>query len=54
MDSGNTVFYIVAAIIMGHFLVGFIFLVRKLSGPVPEETAGEGSIEQMPADTGQD
>lgn len=49
MDSGNTVFYIVATIIIAHFVVGFLFLVRKLSGPVPEERV-EGN-ETEPANT---
>lgn len=33
----NTVFYIVAFLVIAHFVVGFVFLVRKLSGPVGEE-----------------
>ena len=33
----NTTFYIIATIIIAHFVIGFIFLVRKLSGPVKEE-----------------
>jgi hypothetical protein len=33
----DTVFYIVVFVIIAHFIVGFIFLARKLSGPVREE-----------------
>lgn len=33
----DTVFYIVVFVIIAHFVVGFIFLARKLSGPVREE-----------------
>lgn len=33
----NTVFYIVVAIIIIHFVIGVVFLVRKLGGPVSEE-----------------
>ncbi|MCB0568262.1 MAG: hypothetical protein KDC66_00785 [Phaeodactylibacter sp.] len=43
MGEGNTLFYIIATIIIAHFVVGFIFLIRKLSGPVKEEEKqGEG------------
>ena len=37
----DTVFYIVAFVIIAHFIVGFIFLARKLSGPVAEEPLDE-------------
>jgi cell division protein FtsN len=33
----NTVFYIVVAVVIIHFVIGVVFLVRKLSGPLPEE-----------------
>lgn len=33
----DTVFYIVVFLVIAHFLAGFIFLVRKLSGPVKED-----------------
>lgn len=32
--ENNTTFYIIATIIIAHFVIGFLFLVRKLSGPV--------------------
>lgn len=50
MDAGNTVFYIVATIIIAHFVVGFIFLVRKLSGPVPDEGTKITEAEQAEAE----
>ena len=49
MDSGNTVFYIVATIIIAHFVIGFVFLVRKLSGPVSEERVEEAPSEEAEA-----
>ena len=33
----DTVFYIVVFLVIAHFVAGFIFLVRKLSGPVKDE-----------------
>ncbi len=33
----DTVFYIVVFVIIAHFIVGFVFLAKKLSGPVREE-----------------
>ena len=51
MDSGNTVFYIVATIIIAHFVAGFVFLVRKLSGPVAEESVEEAGQEPPEAKT---
>lgn len=44
MES-NTTFYIIATIIIAHFVIGFIFLVRKLSGPVKEENEERDSTE---------
>jgi hypothetical protein len=41
----NTVFYIVIFVVIAHFIAGFVFLVRKLSGPVSEEP-----LEDQPAD----
>ncbi|MCB0547846.1 MAG: hypothetical protein KDD19_09670 [Phaeodactylibacter sp.] len=46
MESGNTVFYIVATIIIIHFVVGFLFLARKLSGPVVEEEEKQAETRQ--------
>ena len=37
----NTVFYIVVFVVIAHFVAGFVFLVRKLSGPVEEEKLEE-------------
>lgn len=37
----NTVFYIVVAMVIIHFVIGVVFLVRKLSGPLPDETHSE-------------
>ena len=44
MES-NTTFYIIATIIIAHFVIGFVFLVRKLSGPVKEESEEQDKIE---------
>lgn len=41
----NTVFYIVAFLVIAHFVAGFIFLVRKLSGPVREEPLEETPVQ---------
>lgn len=35
----DTVFYIVAFIVIAHFVAGFAFLVYKLSGPAVESPA---------------
>lgn len=45
IQMSNTVFYIVVFVIIAHFLVGFIFLVRKLSGPVAKEPVEDPSVE---------
>jgi len=37
----DTVFYIVVFLVIAHFVVGFVFLVRKLSGPVKEDPEKE-------------
>lgn len=37
----DTVFYIVVFLVIAHFVAGFIFLVRKLSGPVKEDPEKE-------------
>lgn len=42
----NTVFYIVIFVVIAHFVAGFVFLVRKLSGPVAEEPV-EGQSEDV-------
>jgi hypothetical protein len=41
----DTVFYIVVFVIIAHFVVGFIFLARKLGGPVREEPWDDESEE---------
>jgi hypothetical protein len=41
MES-NWVTYLIMFVIIAHFAVGFVFLVKKLSGPVPPpEQEGE-------------
>ncbi|MBR9920469.1 MAG: hypothetical protein GYB31_06490 [Bacteroidetes bacterium] len=37
----DTVFYIAVFVVLAHFVVGFVFLVRKLSGPVVEQADEE-------------
>lgn len=43
----DTVFYIAAAVVIAHFVVGFIFLVRKLSGPLPDDNQEENNKEEQ-------
>lgn len=47
----DTVLYIAAFVIIIHFILGFVYLVRKLSGPLPDDAAGK---EQESSDGGQD
>jgi NADH:ubiquinone oxidoreductase subunit 3 (subunit A) len=37
ISMSDTVFYIVVFVVVAHFVAGFVFLVKKLSGPVSEE-----------------
>jgi hypothetical protein len=37
----DTTFYIVAFIVIAHFIAAFIFLVNKLSGPTGEDSSEE-------------
>lgn len=41
----NTVFYIVVTVIIIHFVIGIVFLVRKLGGPVSEEPLDDATTQ---------
>lgn len=51
----NTVFYIVVSIVIIHFGIGVVFLVRKLSEPLPEENStqeGDAGVTKTTGDRG--